>query len=720
MPAEYDISLVEGWNLVSLPLRPVDPAIEEVLSSIDGNYNSVWAWNDGWLIYNPPAQTSLEYIYEHMGFWIDMKIADTLTVTGNISNRTTIHMNKWNLIGYPYPTPLQRDFAIELVDGTHNIIWEYDDGDWDFYSPDVPGYVNDLDDFNSGFGYWVNATYYKTWIFGDVFGEYRYAISEAYDGQPLESLYHSFNISVKSYVDATCKYDFTEKIYDNMINTFEETGGQTHISYLTSMDNGTYTIYVRCLDSSNEIKDTGSYSWTLLVNYTVPVVTLINPVDNENITGNYSLNATTDVATNSVEFYYYDHLIFDWVFIGRNNTVGTDFGYNWQTNISPVNITNTTVMAIANGNFSINDSAINIEVDNIPPAGVWDLDLERYKNFPDMVRLNWTAVGDDDMQGTVSGFVIRYSTSPINNEADFEAATEPHPLDTNCDSAIIKPPYNVQSCEVWDLDYNTTYYFAVKSYDNVNLTGPFINNASIKTYYFDVGVTTMSYSWEGIGNHTIYKYDVINFTANVTNFGEEDENGVEVKLDYWFDENIEKKYIDLAPGETKTVVFEYNVTRMYPDSDFRIYAESTYDDGNVFNDFMAIFNVPMWSIVDEMELVWYSTDEFPIPESVGNEVAGEDFYVVANLTNNAPRTFYEVPVEIEINDSFSIVDKSSGLIICDPEDKKCVFDKVLSGGWTDYPWWAVGGLPAGSYEVTVKTGRYPEDQLSINRYIIVI
>ncbi len=40
------------------------------------------------------------------------------------------------------------------------------------------------------------------------------------------------------------------------------------------------------------------------------------------------------------------------------------------------------------------------------------------------IRLGWTAVGDDGCTGSATAYDIRYSTNPILNDADFEAATQ--------------------------------------------------------------------------------------------------------------------------------------------------------------------------------------------------------------------------------------------------------------------------------------------------------
>lgn len=76
------------------------------------------------------------------------------------------------------------------------------------------------------------------------------------------------------------------------------------------------------------------------------------------------------------------------------------------------------------------------------------------------VVLTWTAPGDDANTGTASQYDIRYATNPIT-EGDFAQATavvgEPGPL----------PAGTSQSMTVTGLTTSTTYYFALKSADEV-------------------------------------------------------------------------------------------------------------------------------------------------------------------------------------------------------------------------------------------------------------
>ena len=61
------ISLVQGWNLVSLPVQPTNTAIGSVLSGINGFYEVVWAYpNQAWKVYDP-NDAGGEHPYHHAG-----------------------------------------------------------------------------------------------------------------------------------------------------------------------------------------------------------------------------------------------------------------------------------------------------------------------------------------------------------------------------------------------------------------------------------------------------------------------------------------------------------------------------------------------------------------------------------------------------------------------------------------------------------------------------
>ncbi len=112
------------------------------------------------------------------------------------------------------------------------------------------------------------------------------------------------------------------------------------------------------------------------------------------------------------------------------------------------------------------------EPDSIPPAALSDVAVG--DTASNSVTLRWTATGDDSTSGTAAQYDVRYSTSPIdpgNFDAASQAAGEPLPL----------PAGSMQFFTVTGLDFNSTYYFALKVKDEWDNTSPLSNVTSAVT-----------------------------------------------------------------------------------------------------------------------------------------------------------------------------------------------------------------------------------------------
>ena len=90
------------------------------------------------------------------------------------------------------------------------------------------------------------------------------------------------------------------------------------------------------------------------------------------------------------------------------------------------------------------------------------------------ITLTWTAPGDDGDVGTAAQYDLRYSTAPITpanwNDAT-SVAGEPAPSVAG----------STESYTVTGLQSNTTYYFAIKTADEVSIWSDLSNVASVTT-----------------------------------------------------------------------------------------------------------------------------------------------------------------------------------------------------------------------------------------------
>jgi len=96
--------------------------------------------------------------------------------------------------------------------------------------------------------------------------------------------------------------------------------------------------------------------------------------------------------------------------------------------------------------------------EDVAPSAIAGLSVDNITGSS--VRLNWIAPGDDGSTGTADAYDIRYSTSPIT-ESNWDNATqatgEPAPLVAGTSQSFV----------VSGLSMETTYYFAIKTADEV-------------------------------------------------------------------------------------------------------------------------------------------------------------------------------------------------------------------------------------------------------------
>jgi parallel beta-helix repeat protein len=163
---QFDISLQQGWNLISLPLEQSNDSISSVLTSINGKLDCVQyydAFGHSWRSYNIYRQDSLndlQYLDHTMGFWINVTElgGTTMTVSGPIPTTTSINLFAgWNLVGYP-----------SLVNETvANALWGTGADRIKVFDPAEPYRIKEVGPtyvMKPGEGYWVHVPFDTVWI----------------------------------------------------------------------------------------------------------------------------------------------------------------------------------------------------------------------------------------------------------------------------------------------------------------------------------------------------------------------------------------------------------------------------------------------------------------------------------------------------------------------------------------------------------------------------
>ena len=112
------------------------------------------------------------------------------------------------------------------------------------------------------------------------------------------------------------------------------------------------------------------------------------------------------------------------------------------------------------------------EVDTSAPATIANLSASN-PTFSS-IDISWTAPGDDSNSGTASSYDIRYSTTPITSQ-NWDSASqitgEPSPASVG----------SSQSMTISGLSYGVTYYFVIKTSDEVPNVSEISNVANLTT-----------------------------------------------------------------------------------------------------------------------------------------------------------------------------------------------------------------------------------------------
>lgn len=162
----FNITLDEGWNLISLPLEQRNESIDVVLSSINGKWDYIQAYDpltpEPWKTYatfKPSQLNELQSLNHRMGFWINVTEpgGTILTVSGPIPASTSINLYAgWNLVGYP-----------SLVNETvANALWGTGADKVEVCDPAEPYHLREVGPtyvMKPGEGYWIHVVADSVW-----------------------------------------------------------------------------------------------------------------------------------------------------------------------------------------------------------------------------------------------------------------------------------------------------------------------------------------------------------------------------------------------------------------------------------------------------------------------------------------------------------------------------------------------------------------------------
>jgi hypothetical protein len=153
------IALEKGWNLISLPLIPLNSNTTAVLAGILDNVISVWHYDAAakrWYSFAPGASSDLSSMRDGKAYWINMKAAQNLTLAGRENAvppalpPTYDVVVGWNMVGLKATSNVT---AADYLKGTEPVrIYLFKNGHWDLIPAPYDGFME------PGLGYWVAFT----------------------------------------------------------------------------------------------------------------------------------------------------------------------------------------------------------------------------------------------------------------------------------------------------------------------------------------------------------------------------------------------------------------------------------------------------------------------------------------------------------------------------------------------------------------------------------
>jgi len=155
-----NISLIKGWNLISIPLKLLNNSVDNVLSSI--NYSHIFSYDSEWRV---PSK-----INNRLGYWIKVLNETILAINGSIPTNMILDLNPgYNLLGYPSLNETNVSFVFNNVSDDLINVFSYENNSWKSFMPNKTHDLNSLISIKPGLGCWVNVKNTTSWLFDGRF-----------------------------------------------------------------------------------------------------------------------------------------------------------------------------------------------------------------------------------------------------------------------------------------------------------------------------------------------------------------------------------------------------------------------------------------------------------------------------------------------------------------------------------------------------------------------
>ena len=152
----YSKELVEGWNLISLPLTADDMTVSSVFSSVADKYDALYSYDaetHSWV-----ALGDDDTLENGVGYFIHMTESGTWTYQGSAYTTMSISLEPGlNMVGWlNCSKPI--DDALSSIEGNYRYVarWNSTAHKFEVYVPGAPSEFNDFNTMERGEGYFIS------------------------------------------------------------------------------------------------------------------------------------------------------------------------------------------------------------------------------------------------------------------------------------------------------------------------------------------------------------------------------------------------------------------------------------------------------------------------------------------------------------------------------------------------------------------------------------
>jgi hypothetical protein len=168
---EFSIPLEVGWNLISLPVKLLDDGLDSALTSIQGQYDSIWTYDavagkwSRYIVDGTVSPDGLDKVRSGVGYWIKMNRGGELIIQGTQPVTAVLLETGWNLVGCNSTEPEDIQNCMSHIGGKYRSVWTYDSvqGKWLSYVPDCPPFLKNIELMQPGKGYWIDVKGKCSW-----------------------------------------------------------------------------------------------------------------------------------------------------------------------------------------------------------------------------------------------------------------------------------------------------------------------------------------------------------------------------------------------------------------------------------------------------------------------------------------------------------------------------------------------------------------------------